>query len=89
MIVKSIDSDEVLYDTGGDEFEVTDEFWDALEAGKIRFRSTDEPKPGAFVTYIRVLDIDDDDFEEKFSGIANSTVGKLVMKGDSPVSEIL
>lgn len=89
MIVKDISSGEVFYDTGGDVYEVTAEFWNALEAGKVRYYSGEEPKPGVHVSLVVTLDIEDDDFEEKFAGIADSMIGNLVMRGNAPVDEIL
>jgi len=93
MIIKGAKSKKIYYDTGKDKvFLVTFEFWKALKAGEIRYRSGGEKtKDDSVIFYTErlTLDLKDKTFEKTFEGIARSEIGKLVMSGHMPVDTIL
>jgi len=88
MKIVDIKSKKVYYDTEGAEYYVTAEFWKALKAGKIQYRSGGEAN-GILFTEVLVLKIDDNNFEKVFNEISLSTGGKAAMEGKVLVTTIL
>ena len=79
-----IKSKKVYYNTGGDEYFITAEFWKALKADRIKYRTGGE-RNGILYTRILILKIGD----KVFKTIALSTRGRAAMEGKVPVTTIL
>lgn len=88
MKIVDIKSKKVYYDTKGVDYFVTADFWKALKAGKIQYRSGGE-RDGILFTEILVLRTTNRDFEKVFKIIAVTTGGQAMMQGKIPVTEIL
>lgn len=89
MKIIEIESNEILYDSDGEEkFFVTPEFWKALKSGKIQYMSGGI-KDDVSYSDILILNLKAKNFEFIFKRIVNSGVGKEVMKGKMPVNSIL
>ena len=86
-----IKSKKVYFDTGGVEYYITAEFWKALKAGKIRYKSggTGGEDDSILYTEILTLNLDDDNFDRIFDDIALSDSGSAMMVGKLPVTDII
>lgn len=89
MKIIEIRTDKILYNSKGEEkFFVSFSFFEALEAGKIKYR-TGGKEQGLRFTEIKTLDLKDKKFDSIFKDIATSEIGKLVIKGEMPLDTIL
>lgn len=88
MIILDKVTGKVYYGSGGFEVKVTAEFWRALKNQRIQFNDFDR-EAKVYFSYVRELNIDDEDFESIFKNIANSEIGRSVLEGRLPVSTIL
>ena len=89
MKIIEIESKKILYDSKGEEkFFVTSKFWKALKSGKIQYMSGGI-KGGIHYSEILILSLKEKKFEFIFKRIANSGIGKEVIKGNMPVNSML
>jgi len=89
MKIIEIESNEILYDSKGEEkFFVTSEFWKALKSGKIQYMSGGI-KDNISYSEILILSLKTKNFDFVFKRIANSGIGKEVIKGNMPVNSML
>ena len=89
MKIIEIESKEILYNSKGEEkFFVTSEFWKALKSRKIQYMSGGI-KDNISYSEILILNLKAKNFEFIFKRIANSGIGKEVIKGNMPVNSML
>jgi len=89
MKIIEIESNETLYDSKGKEkFFVTSEFWKALKSRKIQYMSGGI-KDNISYSEILILNLKTKNFDFVFKRIANSGIGKEVIKGNMPVNSML
>ena len=93
MIISDIEKKKVYYNTGRDKtYFVTSEFWKALKAGKIKYRSGGQKTERDSIVYYstrETLSLKNKNFEKTFKGIARSEIGRLPMSGQLPATTIM
>lgn len=89
MKIIEIGTNKILYDSKGEgKFFVLFSFFEALEAGKIKY-ITGGKAGGVRFSEIMKLDLKSKEFNPIFRNIARSEIGKLVMRGEMPLDTIL
>jgi len=93
MVIKDIKTGKDFYSTGGDKtYFIVSEFWKALKASKIKYRSGGQKtERDSIVCYStrETLSLKNKNFEKTFKGIARSEIGRLVMSGQLPATTIM
>ena len=89
MKIIEIETKRILYDSEGDEeFFVNSSFFWALKSGEIKYMAGGIVK-GMRFSEIKILDLEDKEFESIFKRIISSEIGKLVVRGKMPIDTIL
>lgn len=89
MKIVDFKTKKIYYDSiGKKEFAVTSEFWSLLKKSGIKYNDGKFIN-GVFYTELFVLKLIDKNFESVFKEIANSEMGKLMMRGKLPLDTIL
>ena len=89
MKMIEIGTNKIFYDSKGEEkFFVSFSFFEALKAGKIKYRTGGKEQGLRFIE-IKTLDLNEKNFDSVFRNIAISEIGKLIMRGEMPLDTLL